>query len=63
MPSSVENHLRIEYSLLRRMRKLDRDRVGGGRPEGSDRVLRRALAEHAHDLARGLGELDAKGSR
>ena len=36
--------------------ELDRDRVGGGRPEGSDRVLRRALAEHAHDLARGLGD-------
>ena len=35
------------------------DVVGDGAPEGGDRVLRRALAEHADDRAVGLGELDA----
>ena len=37
----------------------DRRLVGDGAPEGGDRVLRRALAEHADDRAVGLGELDA----
>ena len=37
----------------------DRDLVGDGAPEGGDRVLGRALAEHADDRAVGLGELDA----
>ena len=37
----------------------DRRLVGDGAPEGGDRVLGRALAEHADDRAVGLGELDA----
>ena len=38
----------------------DRDVVGRRRPEAGDRVLRRALAEHADDRPIGLGELHAE---
>ena len=37
----------------------DRHLVGDGAPEGADRVLDRALADHADDRAVGLGELHA----
>ncbi len=59
--SSSANHLRIMYSSLRSTRKVTGTLVGGGRPQRRDPVLRGALAEHAHDRARGLGELDADG--
>ena len=61
--SSVGEPLEDRVLVVAQHEELDRDGVRGGGPEGGDRVLRGALAEHAHDLALGLRELHAERRR